>query len=92
MSIVSIGCVRLQLLLWLFVTEAEKPSIVASYMKHKSLAYGVDWCQSRAERRKEPNSSHSESDFASGEEQTLQQLIASCSFYDHEMRIWSVTL
>lgn len=81
------------------INESGEQSIVASYMKHKSLAYGVDWCQSRFKQRNEPNSSllptnssHSESKLASSEEQTLKQLIASCSFYDHEMHVWNVTL
>ncbi|KAL7748500.1 hypothetical protein RI367_006195 [Sorochytrium milnesiophthora] len=39
-----------------------------SYMEHKSIAYGVDWCY----------------------DARAPELLASCSFYDHTLRLWNM--
>lgn len=80
------------------ISADKEQSIVASFMKHTSLAYGVDWCQSDniLQPDNQPSSpskhSFSKAEHISEAEQSLKRIIASCSFYDHEMRLWSVTI
>ena len=53
-------------------------TILAQYSEHESLAYGADWVECFSE------SESGESDF--GDWHTA----ASCSFYDHTMKMWRV--
>ena len=55
------------------VETAEPMKIVASYLEHESLAYGVDWCQLSSEKKH-------------------QLTLASCSFYDHSLHIWTTNV
>ena len=57
--------------------------IVTEYKEHKSLAYGADWVEDFCESDLE---SESESGAAGSDWQTA----ATCSFYDHTMKVWSI--
>ena len=53
----------------------EPLKVLSSYCEHKSLAYGVDWCQVKPA--------------AVGEHKDSPLTLASCSFYDHSLHIWN---
>lgn len=55
--------------------------VVCSYSEHKSLAYGVDWCQLAAETVAKVTT-----------DMGHQFTLASSSFYDHSLHIWSTSL
>ena len=57
------------------VSSNSAPSLVegASYMRHGSMAYGMDWCHS---------------DPSTGEGAERKPLLASCSFYDSALHMW----
>lgn len=63
------------------ILEMGQP-VVASYMEHKSLAYGADW-QTSEQQHTHSNSQHQHTDPQS-------PLIATCSFYDHMLNLWTV--
>ncbi|XP_035694319.1 diphthine methyltransferase-like isoform X2 [Branchiostoma floridae] len=54
------------------------PSVVASYMEHQSLAYGVDWCRQTI----------SSAEMSTTGATPGKPLLASCSFYDHSLQLW----
>ena len=59
------------------VTKSQdKAEVVASYIKHESLAYGADWgrCSS------------------SDNDGSLHEVMATCSFYDHQLDLWELTI
>ena len=56
------------------VSEQSTGTILASYMNHKSLAYGVDW----RTKLLDSVTDNKETD-----------MIASCSFYDHSLHLWT---
>ncbi|EGN99379.1 hypothetical protein SERLA73DRAFT_182338 [Serpula lacrymans var. lacrymans S7.3] len=60
-----------------FVKGGEGWEVVKRFDEHESLAYGVDWCFDDAAVGRGNESGESES------------LIASCSFYDHVLHLWS---
>ena len=49
------------------------------YKEHESLAYGADWVEDFCE-----------SDLESESDSGAWQTAATCSFYDHIMKIWSI--
>ena len=53
--------------------------IVEEYKEHESLAYGADWVEDFCE-----------SDLESESDSGAWQTAATCSFYDHIMKIWSI--
>lgn len=55
-----------------FLNELNEPSIILSYDKHESLAYGVDWCLDPIQ------SGHC----------SKETIFASCSFYDKLLTVW----
>ena len=57
------------------IVNVSSNSVIASYNKHQSLAYGLDWYPD--DMRMEL-----ESDLYTG-------LLASCSFYDHSLHLWT---
>ncbi|CAH1274345.1 RBBP4 [Branchiostoma lanceolatum] len=54
------------------------PTVVASYMEHQSLAYGVDWCKQTI----------SSAQMTASGATPGKPLLASCSFYDHSLQLW----
>ncbi|EDV27709.1 uncharacterized protein TRIADDRAFT_20606 [Trichoplax adhaerens] len=58
-----------------------KPTIVVSYKEHSSLAYGCDWkvMKEKSDQEQSPKPSN---------ELKCDQLVASCSFYDHSLHLW----
>ncbi|XP_070580514.1 diphthine methyltransferase-like [Ptychodera flava] len=58
------------------ITDSAQP-IIKSYHGHESLAYGADWCQLL-----KPNNS---------DKTRPQNIVASCSFYDHTLHLWGWT-
>ncbi len=65
-------------------TVAEPMAVVHSYTEHQSLAYGVDWCRAETGR----GGSQREDSCQSSSELT-SALLASCSFYDHSLHVWT---
>jgi hypothetical protein len=74
-------------------------------MDHKSLVYGVDWCRSSAADLPLIDTSPSDSkavscashdcdvsDAAIRDSDKTARLISSCSFYDCQAHLWTVTL
>ena len=57
------------------VSSDASPWLVAgaSYTRHNSMAYGMDWCHS---------------DPSVGEGGEVKPLLASCSFYDSALHMW----
>ena len=78
--------------------ESGRPvEVVGEYKHHNSLAYGIDWCRKRWREEEE----------VEGEEERVRPeeevggasgggmrtfTLASCSFYDHSMHVWSAAL
>ena len=59
--------------------SSESIEILATYKEHGSLAYGIDWCR--------------KSDVTNGlEEEKNIFTLASCSFYDHSMQLWNISI
>ncbi|XP_078691350.1 diphthine methyltransferase-like isoform X1 [Branchiostoma floridae x Branchiostoma belcheri] len=58
--------------------DGDDPSVVASYMEHQSLAYGVDWCRQTI----------SSAQMSTPSATPGKPLLASCSFYDHSLQLW----
>ena len=60
-----------------FPTKSQdKAEVVASYIKHKSLAYGADWGRC------------SSGDNDGG----LHEVMATCPFDDHRLDLWELTV
>ena len=57
--------------------------IIATYSGHDSLAYGIDWCVHEDYSKCVEDADYSASDRA---------VLASCSFYDHSLHLWSCTM
>ncbi|KAL8590138.1 hypothetical protein ACOMHN_010333 [Nucella lapillus] len=71
----------------------EALTVVSSYTKHASLAYGVDWCRRGPTGAKDPVTVPPAGlDFADEAHATdrcpTEALVASCSFYDHSLQLW----
>jgi len=88
---------QLELFFVLFVSvDGRSAGVVASYMEHESLVYGVDWCRCRPRDLPLVNENDDSGLVVSGP--ALQSfscnsnLISSCSFYDCQAHIWSVEL
>ena len=61
--------------------KSSKPiEVVDAYDKHNSLAYGIDWCRSFETVRK------------NDKEEDYVFTLASCSFYDHSLHLWTTSL
>ena len=58
--------------------SSKDPEVVCQYSQHGSLAYGIDWCPL--------NSTVTRIDSEN------QAILATCSFYDHSMHIWSTRI
>ncbi|XP_076458696.1 diphthine methyltransferase-like [Babylonia areolata] len=72
--------------------EGESLPVAASYTKHTSLAYGVDWCRLKtthtvARDTALPRTDDSDETCLS-DRSAAQALVASCSFYDHSLQLW----
>ncbi|XP_064641256.1 diphthine methyltransferase-like [Lineus longissimus] len=72
------------------------PVITASYMEHESLAYGVDWCHPSVGEMPQSESAHlTEDTNTCSSFSTIKNLnkdscvLASCSFYDKLLSVWS---
>ena len=63
--------------------SAHPIEVVGVYKKHTSLAYGIDWC-----RRYEKNGG----DASEGDSRRSSFTLASCSFYDHSMHLWNISV
>lgn len=62
--------------------------LVCNYKNHKSLAYGVDWCLTTDP----PTNTNNPNDLVSNRMDLLKGTkIASCSFYDKLLTVWSLT-
>ena len=66
----------------------DEEKVIATYSGHDSLSYGIDWClhedssvniSKLQECVKETNCSVND-----------QVMLASCSFYDHSLHLWSL--
>ena len=55
------------------IVDINKNEVACRYVGHQSLAYGIDWYQGGL--RTSPN--------------TGTGLLASCSFYDHSLQVWT---
>lgn len=76
-------------------------NVIASYNEHKSLAYGVDWHWFQYESSFNiPKEDHTTSSSSMEETDNVgntvcwntRNIIASCSFYDRSLHLWSVDL
>lgn len=57
--------------------DGTAPQVVASYreLAQDALAYGADWARGPGRASADPDGPH---------------LAATCSFYDHQLRLWDV--
>ena len=53
--------------------------IIGSYTAHKSLAYGADWGRHTSQFNISENAD------------SLHEILATCSFYDHSLHLWEMT-
>lgn len=70
--------------------EEEKPVIVASYTRHRSLAYGIDWCYEDLGEvccKRQENGGVNEK-----YTNEFEFVLASCSFYDHSLHLWTCSI
>ncbi|KAG8190074.1 hypothetical protein JTE90_023046 [Oedothorax gibbosus] len=58
----------------------ETLTLKGHYTKHDSLAYGVDWCCQSVAQNEDENLSYS------------PNVVASCSFYDKLLNLWTINL
>ncbi|KAI8812895.1 WD40-repeat-containing domain protein [Cladochytrium replicatum] len=56
---------------------SQEPEIVATFMEHKSIAYGADWSHERGKAHSDGN---------------IEWLVGTCSFYDHKFCLWSAAV
>ncbi len=64
------------------IVDINKNMIIGCYDRHQSLAYGIDWFNGD-DMGMRPSMEH-------GMEPGIRNgLLASCSFYDHSLQIWS---
>ena len=63
--------------------NAEMPNIFATYKEHESIAYGCDWSMLSSGHIK---------NFKISQQLQRPILVATCSFYDHTLKLSAVEL
>ena len=66
----------------------DEKGIIATYSGHDSLSYGIDWCLHKDFSKSKPLTDVEDTDCSVSD----QAMLASCSFYDHSLHLWSCTL
>ena len=61
------------------LATSDPMGVACQYKEHSSLAYGVDWCR-RHEKVTE------------GEQDMRRFTLASCSFYDNSLHVWTAAM
>jgi diphthamide biosynthesis protein 7 len=73
--------------------SAVRISTVATYKAHTSLAYGADWCsQPRSWASDSNNNCASTAEFKNSACGLANEVIATCSFYDKQLDVWSIDM
>ena len=81
------------------IAGGASPVKSVSYMEHESLAYGADWCRltpgqlptvDDAEVTPEHRERKVAGDECTEEQVASSRILATCSFYDHEMHVWTI--
>lgn len=80
--------------LFLHLLSESDMEIVCHYTDHQSIAYGADWCHlnySRLDREKSEKSSDVTNACSDSNDRNiiLDNIIATCSFYDHLLKLWN---
>ena len=66
------------------------PSIMGTYSEHGSLAYGIDWmADSPQSHGSWALSCDQQTNQTDSTEHQKEWVLASCSFYDHALHLWS---
>ena len=65
---------------------SQAPEVICQYSEHSSLAYGIDWCPYYQPLTLDNVTS---ADDMTCKEGVVPVTLASCSFYDHSMHIWT---
>ena len=72
--------------------EEEKLVIAASYARHRSLAYGIDWCYEDLLSTGREVCCKRQENGSVNEKYTNEFVLASCSFYDHSLHLWTCSI